>query len=422
MLLLFIDKVNNNISNLKRIIFMIRSTKATLKYANQGKKEDIHRIIAEYRRVVSLFIDLLWDQEKIPTFLPKEITSKIETWLPARMVQCAGKQASGIVRGTKKKQLKRKCQIKKFIEQGMFKKARILQAKYDLVIQSKPIINEIEMELDSRFITIDLDKKNSFDGWIIFGPGNKTWIKIPFNRTRHFNKLFKKGLIKAGIRLSKSTITFMFEITPNSNSSSCIAGIDIGIKSLISIDYGDKQSQSDKDNHGWDFDKINERLCRRKKGSSNYKKTQSHRKNYINNQLNKLDWMNVGFIRIEKIKHLRKGVRTSRRLSHFVYRQIFGRIEQKAEEFGVQVAEISPTYTSQRCSHCGWTRKSNRKGKLFKCKSCGFTADADLNASKNIRLLLPIIDRKERLLQKNRTGFYWNVASKEPIVPSVLKT
>jgi transposase len=36
------------------------------------------------------------------------------------------------------------------------------------------------------------------------------------------------------------------------------------------------------------------------------------------------------------------------------------------------------------CSKCGHIDKSNRKGFTFKCLSCGYTADSDYNASKNI--------------------------------------
>ncbi|MGV8116425.1 zinc ribbon domain-containing protein [Methanothrix soehngenii] len=46
--------------------------------------------------------------------------------------------------------------------------------------------------------------------------------------------------------------------------------------------------------------------------------------------------------------------------------------------------EIDPRYTSRTCSKCGFQKKENRNGKTFKCKSCGFQIDADLNASRNI--------------------------------------
>jgi len=63
-------------------------------------------------------------------------------------------------------------------------------------------------------------------------------------------------------------------------------------------------------------------------------------------------------------------------------------IEYKAELAGIPVHTINPAYTSQRCSKCGYTHKSNRKKQAeFVCQSCGFADNADHNASKNIALL-----------------------------------
>lgn len=56
----------------------------------------------------------------------------------------------------------------------------------------------------------------------------------------------------------------------------------------------------------------------------------------------------------------------------------------KAIRLGKQVVMINPIYTSQQCSKCGHIDKSNRKGHIFKCVSCGFELHADLNAARNI--------------------------------------
>jgi putative transposase len=46
---------------------------------------------------------------------------------------------------------------------------------------------------------------------------------------------------------------------------------------------------------------------------------------------------------------------------------------------------VDARYTSQGCSRCGHIERGNRtKQSLFKCKHCGFTLNADLNASRNI--------------------------------------
>ncbi len=52
---------------------------------------------------------------------------------------------------------------------------------------------------------------------------------------------------------------------------------------------------------------------------------------------------------------------------------------------GGMFIEVSPHYTSQRCSHCLHVAKENRQTQSeFVCVSCGYAANADLNAAKNI--------------------------------------
>ena len=59
----------------------------------------------------------------------------------------------------------------------------------------------------------------------------------------------------------------------------------------------------------------------------------------------------------------------------------------KAAEKGIRVVFVDPRYTSQRCSRCGHIVRANRKRQdLFKCRKCGFSHNADLNAAKNICL------------------------------------
>jgi IS605 OrfB family transposase len=400
---------------------VIRSTKTTLKFSNKNKLDNLHLFIEEYRRVVGLFVDILWDLEKVPNLLPREITSQIDTWLSARAIQCAGKQSAAIVRGTKTKEHKRQFIINKLNNECKFKQARKLESINNKLKSSKPNINEVEPVLDCRFIKVVLDNETSFDGWVILGSlGNKMKIEIPFKAHKHFNKLKHNGTIKQTVQLSKRNITFLFELPEvEKRQSGAVIGIDIGQTDAISCSDG---QQISKDNHGYSYETICKKLVKRKKGSKAFRRAETHRTNYINWVVNQINLDNVQTVRRENIKHLRKGTRTRRTLSHWNYAELFESLDMKLESLGVQVVKINPTYTSQRCFSCGWTRKSNRAGKQFKCKSCGHTDDADLNASKNISLDLPTISKVERLKQPNRAGFYWNVLNKELIVPCVQET
>lgn len=58
---------------------------------------------------------------------------------------------------------------------------------------------------------------------------------------------------------------------------------------------------------------------------------------------------------------------------------------QRADNEEPFVFAVDPSYTSQRCSSCGHIASENRESQsVFRCKSCGFTSNADINAAMNI--------------------------------------
>jgi putative transposase len=60
-------------------------------------------------------------------------------------------------------------------------------------------------------------------------------------------------------------------------------------------------------------------------------------------------------------------------------------LETKGKERGRKVVPVDPRKTSQRCSACGHTDPGNRPSQeVFLCLSCGYRANADVNAAKNI--------------------------------------
>ena len=256
------------------------------------------------------------------------------------------------------------------------------------------------------------------DGWVSLSSlGNKMKILLPFKKTKHFNKMLERGKIKSGIRISKKSITFNFSIIPvKKKVYGEVVGLDKGIKNVYTLSSGES---SIPDIHGHTFDSILQRMTRKKKGSKAFKRCQDHRKNHINWSLNQIDFSNVKTLVIENIKRMRYKNKASNFLNRFTYTDIDVKLANLSLENGVRFLKTNPTYTSQRCSKCGWTRKTNRKGKKFVCGACDFACDADLNASVNISFDLPEISKAERLKHKNKNGFYWNALGKEPIVPCV---
>jgi putative transposase len=82
---------------------------------------------------------------------------------------------------------------------------------------------------------------------------------------------------------------------------------------------------------------------------------------------------------------VRKEQRQERRT--WAFRQLRFYIEYKAALSGIPVVLVDPKGTSRTCSVCGHCDKSNRKSQsAFMCQACGYAANADYNAARNIRL------------------------------------
>jgi putative transposase len=98
-----------------------------------------------------------------------------------------------------------------------------------------------------------------------------------------------------------------------------------------------------------------------------------------------------GTIVLENLKDIRKRVKakrrtqTKRRMHSWPFASLKAKIAYKAEERGCMVVAVDPRHTSQMCSCCGHTARTNRRSQSdFWCRHCGFRLNADLNAARNI--------------------------------------
>ncbi|MER7172926.1 RNA-guided endonuclease InsQ/TnpB family protein [Streptomyces mesophilus] len=73
-------------------------------------------------------------------------------------------------------------------------------------------------------------------------------------------------------------------------------------------------------------------------------------------------------------------------LNRAILAQGWGLLRQRTEQKAPgRVEDVPAPYTSLRCSACGWIDKNSRKSQAeFVCSSCGFTCNADTNASINV--------------------------------------
>ena len=111
---------------------------------------------------------------------------------------------------------------------------------------------------------------------------------------------------------------------------------------------------------------------------------------------------------IENLTNIRARVKTrqgaqSRRLHGWSFDQCRQFLTYKAEERGSTVAGVDPRHTSQTCHVCGHVARTNRRSRsLFCCRSCGYSAHADFNASVNIAA-------------KYRVGSGWSGSDEQPV-------
>jgi len=333
---------------------MIRSVQMNISYANQGKLNSLDNIFVESKRVVNLYIDFFWEQKD---FKSKFATTKVDTWLSARMQQCLGKQALEIVKSQRKK----------------YKK-------------SKPTLTQDTINLDSRFIDIRFDE-NSFDTWIRFSSiGMKMKLNLPSKKHKHFHK-FHDWKMKDSVRLRKYGEKYFVDLyfekeAPALKSNGKSVGLDCGYKKLL--------ISSENELYDTGLEKIYNKISRKKQGSQRFKKSLTERDNKINESINLLKFDELKIVVVEDLKNVKKDssgkIRKSfnNKLQRWSYSTVLNRLELLCEEKGIDYRKVNPAYTSQTCSKCGFRHKDNRNSEKFKCLDCNFEADADYNASINI--------------------------------------
>ncbi|MGQ4557501.1 RNA-guided endonuclease TnpB family protein [Halobellus sp. GM3] len=95
------------------------------------------------------------------------------------------------------------------------------------------------------------------------------------------------------------------------------------------------------------------------------------------------------YIAFENLTNIRDRMGGCKKLHSWAFGRLFDCVTYKGEPHGLIVEQVSPAYTGQRCSTCGFTHELNRASQeSFCCQDCGYENHADYNAAKNIGLKL----------------------------------
>jgi putative transposase len=142
--------------------------------------------------------------------------------------------------------------------------------------------------------------------------------------------------------------------------------------------------------------KLQRRLSRKKKGSQNRKKARNRLgRAHLRVSRRRNDWVckqaqhviqsndlvaieNLRIRNMVKNHRLAKSINDAARVRFREWLEYFGRI------YGVTVIAVEPAYTSQNCSNCGEKVVKTLSTRTHKCPHCGYVADRDENAAKNI--------------------------------------
>jgi putative transposase len=400
-----------------------KSSTHTTKYANQGKQHNLDRFLTDYNKAIWFYVNYLWHNKiqwtkdrfldiqnnkfDTPTFI-STTSIPYTTDLSARALKLASGEALAIIKSQTSKRQKQLYVLKKKMKEGDISGIKKLQSKIDSnpLTQPTKTRNASYANLDSnccQYISTD----NEFDGFLKLKCLGKKYgsIYLPVKMTRHSNKFKNTGYeLITSWQIGSDTVKSRWQVDRQKSSGTKIIGADQGLVTCLSLSDGQATTT---DIHGHDLNSIIKVMTRKKKGSKAFKRCQLHRTNYINWSINQLDLSNVKEFRLEKLHQMRKSSRSSRNIGHWTYTAINAQIMSRCEDMGVPLIEQSATYRSQRCSDCGWTQKSNRKGKEFICKSCGSIHDADINGALNHEADLYRLPYGLYQKKLNRKGFCW---------------
>jgi IS605 OrfB family transposase len=190
-------------------------------------------------------------------------------------------------------------------------------------------------------------------------------------------------------------------------------GLDAGVAATLTTSAGEHlHTPGLRIAEGQRLRRLQRRFSRQQKGSKRRERTKTsiaklkaretdRRRDFIEQVTTRLvrghDMIAIEDLAVKKMVASSKGgvdqpgrnVAQKRGLNRSIHAQgwamIRRRLEDKAATCGVVVVAVDPAGTSQRCAICGYTASNNRESQaVFRCRSCGHHANADVNAARNI--------------------------------------
>ena len=252
---------------------------------------------------------------------------------------------------------------------------------------------------------------------------SKTKATIPLSRAmrkKYDIKYFKiayNGILKHKGKQQRGQIHYKnkkfylyqsVEVTTPIMKSGNIAGLDLGIKNLLTVTTNTNQEKiigSKRFFKQWQHytDLIaqeQEKLSKINRKASNnlsrlYYKRSVYQDNLFNNVVAKmfrfLKRNNISTLVIGDIKGIREHNDKGKKLNtmmhnYWSFDKLLHKIENNAEASGIEIVMTTEEYTSRTCPICYDNSKENVKDRIFQCTFCGYIDHRDIIGARNIMI------------------------------------
>ena len=275
--------------------------------------------------------------------------------------------------------------------------------KHILSSWRKPRFNKISLILDSKTALMEEPKKaEHFDRWIRLSTFEKGKpIYLPVKLHGYFEKRGGKAtqLIQIG---EDGTLRIVKEIEPKKTKGGEVIALDFGLRNFLTSSKGDmfgRKLYEKVKTYAKKIDRLQRNLQRqgiKPAESKRFVRLTERLSAFIKNEVRRIINRIVKLyapkvIVIENLKSLYKKFlldypkEVKRVVLRYGYGELKRKLQEIKEEYGIEVIEVNPAYSSQTCSSCGYVDKENRKTQeKFECRLCGYKASADVNGAKNL--------------------------------------
>ena len=241
--------------------------------------------------------------------------------------------------------------------------------------------------------------------------------EVHYRTSKKYRKKLKKVKINnVTIKLENGKYYAVFNIEtdkPDFPKTHEFVGIDLGMRTLATLDNGLKIANLDVTQEERMIKKYQKRLSKKEYNSNHYKDTLKtywkwvdQKKNKINDYYHKITTAIVkkyDIIILEdlNIKGMFQNPHSGPKLQRIAWKKFVEMLKYKAEIYGKTFRQVSRWYPSSKtCNNCEYYYKDLKQDQTeWTCPQCQKTHDRDVNAAKNIKKqgLIDLIDEAMNL-------------------------